>query len=123
VERDSCGPFGAGFIECPTQIDGVLKACEFAPVERYQSSCGGVFVEASNGVQTQRWSFDADGELIGTLASGDVGDCEFWGTLCSPVGEAELLCGAGGQGGGGGQGGQAGQDAVGGQAGHGGDPG
>jgi hypothetical protein len=121
VERATCGNWGPNFIDCPTSIDDLRAVCEFAPLESYESSCGGTYLEASNGVQTQRWTFDANGKLIGAYSSGDVGDCDYWGERCEPVGSAEIVCGAGGQNSGG-SGGEsaAGAGGVGGQGGGGG---
>jgi hypothetical protein len=97
LQHATCGNWGPNFIDCPTSIDDLRAVCEFAPLESYDSSCGGTYLEASNGVQTQHWTFDAGGMLIGAYSSGDVGDCDYWGTRCEPVGSAEILCGAGGQ--------------------------
>jgi hypothetical protein len=90
--------------------------CRFAALESYDSSCGGTYLEASNGVQTQRWNFDASGKLTGAYTSGDVGDCDYWGTRCEPVGGAAVICGEGGGSGESG-GGAAGQGGTGGQGG------
>jgi hypothetical protein len=117
-EHDICVFFGPAFIDCPTGQDDLLAVCDFAPLERYGSTCGGSFFEASDGVQTQRWSFDESGKLIGAFASGDVGDCEFWGEVCQAIGEPEVVCGAGGQSAGGASsGGQGGSGETGGHGG------
>lgn len=97
VEHATCAEWGANFY-CPEQLANVQVICDLGgvDVESFASDCGGTYVHATNGVQDVKYTFDADGELIGALSWGDVGDCDQWGTHCGPRGAPEASCGAGG---------------------------
>ena len=109
VAHDTCSIWGANF-DCPATLDDVEATCDFAEIiiERYASDCGGTYVNATNYGQQSEWTFDADGKLIGAASIGDVGDCDYWGTRCHPVGNPQALCTTGGSGGAGSEGGSAG---------------
>jgi hypothetical protein len=93
--------------------------CRVGAVERFESTCGGSLIQAGDQfVVDDRWTFDADGKLIGVVFATDVGyECPdggyatstTYGTTCDPQGPPEDLCsGAGGAGGEGGEGGAGG---------------
>lgn len=111
VSHARCAEWGAN-LDCPATLDDVAADCRFAEItiERYVSDCGGTLVDATNGVQQSRWTFDANGKLIGAHSMGDLGDCDYWGTRCQPIGKPEPICAAAGAGGLGGASGMGGAD-------------
>ena len=100
ISHDTCSIWGANF-DCPATLDDVEALCALGEImiERYASDCGGTYVNATNYVQQSEWTFDATGNLIGTASLGDVGDCDYWGTRCHPIGDPQSLCNTGGAGG------------------------
>lgn len=102
IAHDTCSIWGANF-DCPATFDDVEALCNLGEIiiERYASDCGGTYVNATNYVQQSEWTFDATGKLIGAASLGDVGDCDYWGTRCQPIGKPQSLCTAGGAGAGG----------------------
>jgi hypothetical protein len=100
AEHASCAEWGANFY-CPETLDDLAAVCGRGgvKVERYASSCAGTVVEASDGVQSSTWTFNGTGKLIGVRSRGDVGDCDYWGTECRPLGSAQTVCSDGGAGG------------------------
>lgn len=105
TSHDSCATWG---FACPATLADVSEYCQSGfDLERFPSSCGGTVVSASAGVQAVRWTFDANGELVGAWSHGDLGDCDTWGARCDgePAGPREPVCGTGGEGGSGGAGG------------------
>lgn len=100
------------FLDCPKDYASYKPNCNVyggVDIVEYDSSCGGKIIEASDGIQTEWWSFSASGQLVGTLWAGDVGDSACWGEPCEQVGKGREIC----QGGAGNEGGAAGNDAGG----------
>lgn len=108
---------------CPKSPDDfdLKKNCGTDPyggelgVTRYTSDCGGVLVDVWGdkhdgfSYYSSRYSFDAQGTLVGYSFGTDVADeCADVGTVCAPLGKPESLCPEGGAGGQGGAGGAAG---------------
>jgi hypothetical protein len=99
-------------------------SCCFAEVQRQASSCGGTIIQETGDLHITTWSYNADGQLVGYMNTGDLGTpCEeggssttvIYGFNCEPQGLPEDLCqdagnacGAGGAGGAAGAGGGAG---------------
>jgi hypothetical protein len=114
AQHSSCDVWGAN-LDCPATLDDVVDTCDLdVEIERFKASCGGTYVVASNGVQESQWTFDADGKLIGATSWGDVGDCDYWGTRCAPVGSGQTVCNGSGGAGGSGAGGEPAQQVAGG---------
>lgn len=95
--RSACDESYARFLDCPKSLAEYVPDCSIGvDIARYGSSCGGAIVVASDGIQTERWTFTPSGELVGTTWNGDVaGDHACWGEPCEPVGASTTLCEAG----------------------------
>ncbi len=90
------------FLDCPKSLAEYVPDCSiFGGIEivRYESACRGTLIEASDGIQNERWTFTPSGELVGTGWNGDVGDSACWGQQCGKLGAGTSLCGVGGSGG------------------------
>jgi hypothetical protein len=105
------------FLDCPKDYASYKASCNArggVDIVEYDSSCGGKIIEASDGVQSEWWTFSASGQLVGTLWAGDVGDSDCWGKPCELVGKGREICqGGAGNEGGAPSGGAAGNDAGG----------
>jgi hypothetical protein len=126
---DSCQPLAAcdddpiSFLTCPRQLSDLDLTCQrYLTIDRYQA-CGDTVLVVSNAVQTTAYTFNPNGELLGTASTGDVGDHACFGEPCMEHGVEEVVCdgvtgagGAGGdgEGGNGGAGGFAGSGGAGG---------
>lgn len=88
-----CGEAGPGYYPCPGPLDEFEPDCRYAElIERFASSCGGTIIVASQQRLSQSFTFDEEGKLSGTDASGDQNAHQCWGKPCEPEGEAEVLC-------------------------------
>lgn len=95
-QAEVCGTGGPVFRECPADLDSIYDMqCERGlHYEATGSSCdaGGTVVSVSNGVATVQYTFDASGQLVGTVASDDSPAHRCWGKPCEPYDDVEVLC-------------------------------
>ncbi len=103
-QSDVCDRSIGRFVDCPDSLEQLNPTCLREVIyQRYDSDCGGTIIEAADGIQTTRFTFDANGALVGHTWAGDTGDGACWGEPCQAVGrptETLDVC-AGGAGGGG----------------------
>lgn len=112
---DACRPLAAcdedpiAFLPCPSKLSDLDLTCRrYITIDQYQA-CGETVLVVSNGIQTTYYTFNTDGDLLGTYSAGDVGDHACFGEPCLEHGVKEVVCdgvmgyagdGAGGNGGG-----------------------